>query len=85
MLKYFLSFYTCLDTLSLFFLQRADQQASVADRPSVRVPKGPGGGKEEPSGAAVLALPAQQGGGRAGAVDCSEGGGRQLARTGSRL
>lgn len=58
--------------------QRTDQQASVADRPSVRVPEGPGGGEEESSGAAVLALSAQQGGGRAGAVDRSEGSGRQL-------
>lgn len=65
--------------------QRADQQAAVADRPALRVPEGPGGGEEEPPGAAVLALPAQQGGGRAGAVDRPEGGGRQLARTGSRL
>lgn len=85
MQKYFLSFYARLDTLSLSFPQRADQQASVTDRPSVCVPEGPGGGEEEPSGAAVLALPAQQGGGRAGAVDRPEGGGRQLARTGSRL
>lgn len=65
--------------------QWADQQAAVADRPSVRVSEGPGGGEEEPPGAAVLALPAQQRGGRAGAVDRSEGGGCQLARTGSRL
>lgn len=43
--------------------QRTDQQASVTDRPSVRVSEGPGGGEEEPSGAAVLAVPAQQGGG----------------------
>ena len=48
----------------LFSLQqRADQQAPVTDRPSVRVTEGPGGGEEEPPGAAVLALPAQQGGG----------------------
>lgn len=59
--------------------QRTDQQAPVADRPSVRVSEGPGGGEEEPPGAAVLAVPAQQGGGRAGAVDRPEGSGGQLA------
>lgn len=59
--------------------QRTDQQASVADRPSLRVPEGPGGGEEEPPGAAVLAVSAEQGGGRAGAVDRSEGSGRQLS------
>jgi len=71
--------------ISSLLPQRADQQASDADGPSVRVSEGPGGGEEEPPGAAILALPAQPGGGRAGAVDRSEGGGRQLAGTGSRL
>lgn len=78
-----MSIYNTISPLS--FPQRAHQQASVADRSPVRVSEGPGGGEEEPPGAAVLAVPAQQGGGRAGAVDRSEGGGRQLTRTGSRL
>lgn len=57
-------FFLCLTLHSSSSLpQRTDQQASVTDRPSVRVSEGPGGGEEEPSGAAVLAVPAQQGGG----------------------
>lgn len=57
-------FFWCLTLHSSSSLpQRTDQQASVTDRPSVRVSEGPGGGEEEPSGAAVLAVPAQQGGG----------------------
>lgn len=57
-------FFVCLTLHSSSSLpQRTDQQASVTDRPSVRVSEGPGGGEEEPSGAAVLAVPAQQGGG----------------------
>lgn len=59
-----LAFFLCLTLHASSSLpQRTDQQASVTDRPSVRVSEGPGGGEEEPSGAAVLAVPAQQGGG----------------------
>lgn len=67
------------------FPQRADQQAPVTDRPTVCVLKGPCGGAEESTGTAVLALPAEQRGRWAGAVDCTEGVDCQLTWTGSGL